>query len=210
MSSEILLVAATPGELAAIRTPPGTRTLITGIGLANAAVSLTMSLLSGTPRMVVHAGIAGSFRDDLPPGALCEIISDCFGDFGAWAPAGYTGNDAGSARRALAENDAIIPFDPTIYRNPHRFTTLPGVHAVSVQTVSGTETSIRQIRSQFNPDIETMEGVVILRLCLQAGIPICGIRAISNPITPRNRERWNVPMAVEELGKFLTTLLPQL
>ena len=60
--------------------------------------------------------------------------------------------------------------------------------------------------SKFNPDIETMEGASFFYICARENIPFFAVRAISNRIETRNRDKWNIPLALEMLSKKLVEI----
>jgi futalosine hydrolase len=63
---------------------------------------------------------------------------------------------------------------------------------------------------KFDADIETMEGAAFFYSCLQLKIPFLQIRAISNFVEPRDKSKWNIPLALENLSTeifdFLNTI----
>jgi futalosine hydrolase len=81
------------------------------------------------------------------------------------------------------------------------------VNAVTVNTVSGSEEVIRKIYEKYNPDIETMEGAAFFYVCAMENIPFLALRAVSNKVEPRNREKWNIPLALKNLTKGLNDVL---
>jgi futalosine hydrolase len=53
---------------------------------------------------------------------------------------------------------------------------------------------------KFNPDIETMEGATFFYICSRENIPFLAVRAISNRVEKRNRESWNIALALDNLS----------
>ena len=84
---------------------------------------------------------------------------------------------------------------------------MPGVNAVTVNTISGTEESIARIRNKFNPDIETMEGASFFYICAVEKIPFLAVRSVSNYVEPGSRSSWNIPLAVDNLALKVHELL---
>jgi futalosine hydrolase len=58
--------------------------------------------------------------------------------------------------------------------------------------------------------VEAMEGFGALRAAALAGIPSLELRAISNPVTEADRDRWRVDDALEALRVALPPLLEEL
>ena len=59
---------------------------------------------------------------------------------------------------------------------------------------------------QFNADIETMEGAALHYVCLQEDIPFIQIRTISNFVGERDKTKWKLKDAIENLNIELDKL----
>jgi futalosine hydrolase len=77
------------------------------------------------------------------------------------------------------------------------------VRGVTVNKVHGNEKSIARITELYQPDIESMEGAAFAYACAMHKLPYFQIRAISNYVERRNRESWNIPLAVKNLNDWL-------
>jgi len=84
------------------------------------------------------------------------------------------------------------------YKN-NNINKLKKVSGITVNTTHGAEISIEKIKSLFNPDVESMEGAAFFYACLLEGITCSQIRTISNKIEKRNKENWDIPLAVKNL-----------
>jgi futalosine hydrolase len=51
-----------------------------------------------------------------------------------------------------------------------------------------------------------MEGAAFFYVCSRENIPFLAIRAVSNKVEPRNREKWNIPLAIKNLSEKLGEL----
>jgi len=80
---------------------------------------------------------------------------------------------------------------------------LKQVKAITVNTSSGSEVTIERLRGKYNPDIETMEGATFFYICSKEKIPFLAIRSISNRVEPRNKDKWNIPLALNNLSEKL-------
>jgi len=87
---------------------------------------------------------------------------------------------------------------------------LVAVTGITVNRVHGTTDSILKTIHQFDPDVETMEGAAVGYVCWKVGIPWVQIRAISNRVEPRNKDNWNIPLALENLHDEVMKYLKQL
>jgi futalosine hydrolase len=78
---------------------------------------------------------------------------------------------------------------------------------LTVATVTGTAETASALAERF-PDAvaEGMEGAGVAAAATLHGVPFAEVRAISNPIGPRDREAWQVPQALASLGRAVTAL----
>ena len=94
--------------------------------------------------------------------------------------------------------------------NPHAGTAnfLPKARGITVNKGHGSAASIQTLMAKY-PDaqVESMEGAAFFWGALHAGIPFMEIRAISNAVEPRNRDNWNIPLALNNLNQVLVELL---
>lgn len=175
--------------------------LITGVGLTFTAFHLGQQLMKESFDMAINAGIAGAFPDaSLVIGEVVEVKKAFFADLGAETAEGGFLNvfELG----LINGND--FPFKSFWLENSGKVkSNLKLVNEVSVNKVNGSDASIIALRQRLDADIETMEGAAFFYACLQHGLPFMEIRAISNFVEPRNRDAWNIPLAVNELNKYL-------
>jgi futalosine hydrolase len=55
-----------------------------------------------------------------------------------------------------------------------------------------------------------MEGAAFFYACEEANVAALQVRAISNYVEKRNKENWNMPLAVKNLNNWLTEDLKNL
>lgn len=182
--------------------------LITGVGQALTTYALTKALGSRSFNLVIHAGIAGAFDvDRFPLGSVVQVSSDTFADLGVEDKSGqFT-----SAFELNLVNPEQPPFSAGRLWAPAE-SQLPGiaqVRGITVNRVHGQAQHIHEAIQLFQPDIETMEGAACFLVCLQEQVPFLELRSISNKVEPRNREAWNIPLAIETLNTTLIALLEQ-
>lgn len=182
-----------------------------GVGLPSAIYRLTSLLSREKYDLVVHPGIAGSFRDDLKIGAIVNVITEEYGDLGIddnneFHTLFETGNiDQGSS--PFSGGKLLNNFDFQKYKSLGK---LPKVNGITVNTASGNEMDIEKRKRKFSPDIETMEGAGIFYVCLLQNVYFIEIRAISNIVEPRNIKNWNVPLALLNLSDILIRFLDEI
>lgn len=167
---------------------------ITGVGIAATCFSLGR-FLSDEYHQVLNLGIAGSFSQNIPLGALVSVTNDSFSELGA------------------EDGDSFIPLNELGFGETN-FEGMPipdlqSVRGITVNTVHGNDRSIQRILAQTNPQVESMEGAAVFYCCKVSGIACWQVRAISNYVEKRNTAKWDVPMAVKALNvwaiDFLTT-----
>ena len=174
--------------------------LVTGVGSVATAWALTKLFSSDLkPDLAINAGIAGSYKTKIKTGEVVMPISDCFADAGIETREGFkTLYEAGledperspfTGGRIIARNDYIRKVSGLI----------TPVSAVTVNMASGTAATIERIVSRYDPDIETMEGAAFFYVCSAEKVPFIALRAISNSVESRNKDKWNIPLALDNL-----------
>lgn len=199
---KILITAATEMELQFIN-PIATKH-VTGVGMVSTVFEL-LKALQKPYDLVMNIGIAGSFSEKLPIGSTVIVESEVFGDFGVAAPNGFF----------TCFEEKIIPDNLSPFKNGQLFSVkaaeisellhLPMVKGITNNTVSGEQSRIDQIKEKFNPGIETMEGAAFFYTCLRENVPFVEIRSISNMVEPRDKSRWNIPLALNNLSDIVNS-----
>jgi futalosine hydrolase len=213
----ILFVAATDFEVESLKLKvesqnnasdfePSTlnfKLLITGVGMVATAFALGRELAKNQYNLVVNLGIAGSFDRGFALGDIVEITEDTLAELGA-------------------ENDgAFLPitqmgFGESTFNatqdlnNIYKTANLKQAKAITVNTVHGNEASIQKVQARLNVQIESMEGAAFFYACREAGVPCIQIRAVSNYVEKRNRDNWQIGLAVKNLNTFAAELINNL
>lgn len=201
---KILLSAATEGEISRLRgINPAHHTLdylITGIGMVATTYSLTRYFSHVKPDLAINCGIAGTFNNTIALGEVVRVQKDIFSELGAEDDAQFLNlQQLGlSGQDTYQESSGIL--------TPG----LRNVNGITVNTVHGNIQSIEKITKHLNPDVESMEGAAFFHVCQHENIASLQIRAISNYIEKRDRNAWNIPLALENLILSLNQLLNEL
>jgi futalosine hydrolase len=198
----LLIVSATLGEVLPLydsyRLHPSVSFLFTGVGMTNTAYHLGKSLALRRPDFCINLGIAGSFDWEKELGTVVEVVEDSFSELGA------------EDHEAFLDMEALgfpVSKSPThthynTFYNPHPSDLpLPKVTGITVNTVHGNEDSIRRVQAQWNKDIETMEGAAFFQIMQEENLPFFAFRALSNYVEPRNKSRWQIPLAIQHLNR---------
>jgi futalosine hydrolase len=179
--------------------------LVTGIGQVATTWMLTNALHTTRPELVIQAGIAGAFSTRMALGSVVFVQKDCFGDLGMEEKGQFsTIFDNGFA------NADDAPFTKGwLVNNSHALEgkLTEAVRAVTINKVTDSIVQQQQLINHFNPDLETMEGAAFHYVCLKAGIPFVQLRAISNYVGERDKSKWQLQEAVNNLNNTLLQLI---
>ncbi len=222
MSFKILYVTATKPESECLGKIPGIISsgdtfslgstevvqLVTGVGCVSTAWALKDWLAKNeAPELIINGGIAGSYNNDIKTGDVVMPVSDCFADAGI---------EDGNTHLTLFESGLAgkddFPFSSGMIfcNNKHSdrlINTIRPVRAITVNTATGSEITKERLIKKFNPDIETMEGATFFYICKRENLPFLAIRAISNKVELRNRDNWDIPLALKNLSEKLKEII---
>ena len=191
---KVLIVAATELEVVSInvRNFP---VLITGVGMVNTAINLTKELIKSDYDLVINMGIAGSFSDDIKIGDVVEVLEDTFSEIG------FEDGDKFSEFTDFRIKTCYVVKSKTNLRK---------VKGITINTVHGRQDSITEIVNRINPDLETMEGASVFKVCEELDVSCMQIRAISNKVEKRNQENWDTDLAIRNLNLEVTRIIDTL
>ena len=212
MNKTILIAAATESEAESfshlVSRERSVSLLVTGIGGVASAWSLMNHFAhNGKPDILINTGIAGSFSMRWSVGSVVVTGSDTFGDLGI--------DDNGTLKtlfEAGLGNPDGFPFKGGLIYADSSLTEMirglwPVVNGVTVNRVTGTEEGAEWMVSHLQADIETMEGAAFFYVCSREKIPFMALRAVSNMVEPRDREKWNIELALANLSVKLNEVL---
>jgi futalosine hydrolase len=215
-----LLVASTAGEITPFTEHLATTEklehidfdidiLITGVGSNAATYHLTRYLQSKKPDLVIQAGVAGSFDKNTTLGTVFAVIEDVYADQGVQEKTGF--RDIFDLHLA-GPND--LPFKKGVLKNPNKVliqrTKLKKAKAVTVNEITTQQKRAEYYLGKYKAKLESMEGASLHYVCLLEGVSFLQIRSISNYVGERNKKKWNLPLAIENLNKQLIRLLESL
>ncbi|MEJ7779310.1 MAG: futalosine hydrolase [Daejeonella sp.] len=172
--------------------------LITGAGMVATAFSLGRHLAQNSYDLAINVGIAGSFDFGIAPGEVCVVKEDTFAELGAEDGDDFLSFDSLGLGLSSHSDFPSPDFSAEGLRK---------VTAITVNKIHGNELSIAMAMARFNPQIESMEGASFFYACDQFHIPCIQIRAVSNYVERRNREKWDVPLAIKNLNDTIFKLL---
>lgn len=204
---KILLVAATDQEISSLRErimqqpiKPSIDFLVTGIGMVATTYALTKKLQEDRYDLVIALGIAGAIDHRISIGEVVCVDQDEIYNFGVEdgsqvLPFSAIGLDGDAVLKPL------LPFSSSLVQQ------LKWVKAVSVNTAHGNQQSIGKLVQRTEASIEIMEGAAFFYVCNQEKVSCLHLRAISNRVERRNRETWDIPLALDQLTTTAYSIL---
>ncbi|QES42286.1 futalosine hydrolase [Streptomyces venezuelae] len=201
---------AVAGALTETATGASADVLAVGVGPAAAAAgtatALARAAAEGRPyTLVVSAGIGGGFQPDAPVGSLVVADEITVADLGAETPEGFA---------PVTE----LGFGAVTHRPPaslvRELADVSGAATgtvLTVSTVTGSAERAAALRLRHPRALaEAMEGFGVAEAAVLHGLPVLEIRAVSNPVGPRDRAAWRIGDALSALsdafGKFAPVL----
>jgi futalosine hydrolase len=206
---KILVVAATSFEISHFTAPNSNiSVLITGVGIPASMYQLQKNISSNNYDLVIQAGIAGAFTNEFELGETVFVEQDTFGDIGIEENKIFT---------PIFETDLFdrnsFPFENGWLINKNEIlqqSNLELVKAITINKVNDNLLLKEQLINIFNSEIESMEGAALHYVCLQEKIPFIQIRSISNYVGERDKTKWKMNEAIENLNEELMKLIKEL
>ena len=165
----IVVVIPTERE-SALFTPRGIRLVHCGVGMAECAAATARLLAEERPDLVILAGIAGSYTDDLEVGETVAVATETVADLGRYS--GKADGCTGGAFTPLFQKTYAAPLLPEGFR---------AVRSNTVDMAGG----VLLASGTIVAEIENMEGAAFLAVCAAMGIPAMEVRTVSNRVGER-------------------------
>jgi futalosine hydrolase len=205
-SMQVLVIAATANEIQPfISANTKADVLLCGVGVPSTIYHLQKRILQVEYDLVIQAGIAGAFDPNLKLAKVVFVKKDCFADLGFEEKQAYT-----PVFETLLADKNEEPFLDGWLVNDHPLlgvSRIEVLNAITVNKISDSKLQTQQYTGQFNADIESMEGAALHYVCLQEQIPFLQLRAISNYVGERDKSKWKMKEAIENLNTELVTLI---
>lgn len=181
---------------------------VAGVGPVAAAVRTAMLLNHAAKYdLVISAGIGGGFSNCAEVGSIVVATKIIAADLGAQTAEGFTSLDQlGFGSTQLAVDEALASRITTSIESKGI-----SVHKgpiLTVSTVTGTASTAEEMSVRIpGAAAEAMEGYGVALAAHEHGIPIVEIRAISNPVGPRDRSAWRIKEALDILEGASSVLM---
>jgi futalosine hydrolase len=211
---QILLCAATTFELAPtidllesnkFKTNYSIDILITGVGLMAATYQLTRYILTHKPYLIIQSGVGGCLDERIALGQTVVIKNETVGDSGVQEDNGF---------KTLFDLNLIKnnnPWKEGQLENPYtdllKASGLLITNGVTVNEISTNPDRINFYKKNLKASIESLEGAALHYTALLGGIPFLQLRSVSNYIGERNKQKWKLKEAIENLNTELQRIL---
>lgn len=179
---------------------PNIQLILTGAGIPNTCFALG-KIFDRPYEFVFQFGICGSFHDHLTIGTVVRITEDVFGELGT--------EENGRFIKADELNIGIqtVYHEKTTFALPSFMEKIPHAKGLTVNTLYayGLTFDLRRQRFPF-ADTESMEGAAFF-MCNQHRPNVLQFRGISNEAGIRDKNRWNIPLALQNLHELTRQII---
>ena len=205
----LLIVAATDFEIEPfLKENISGDILITGVGIPSTVFHLTKKLFGKKYDLAIQAGIAGAFNHQLKLSEVVAVKEETFADLGI---------EENGKLYSLFEkgfmNENEFPFENGWLKNNHLILekiNLPYAKGITVNKIGDDALQNKMIEEKFSADVESMEGAAFHYVCLQQQINFLQLRSISNYVGERDRSKWELHNAIENLNTELLKIIEKL
>jgi len=184
--------------------------LITGVGITATAYAMGQKLAIGNYDLALNIGLGGVFDRSLSLGQVVNVVSDFNAEEGAEDGENFIPISDLSLRdkNEFPFKDGLLKaIYPTRIKD---FLVYSEVNGITVNKVHGKESSILEVQSMFNPQIESMEGAAFFYSCLSSKLACIQLRAVSNYVERRDRDKWEVELALNNLAQEIAVFLEKI
>ena len=196
---------------------------ISGMGKTNASHAATLLIERFSPRIIINFGIGGAYpSSDLRVGDVAIADKEIYGDEGLWLKDGFHTVDSTGIpflkkgrRKYFNEFPLHPPIPPSVAsrtdlaRGGGRGVKIKSGAFVTVSASTGTNKRAKELEKRFNAICENMEGAAVAHVCAIYGIPMIEVRGISNIVEDRNRGKWDIKTASENLQRLVLGFLKE-
>jgi futalosine hydrolase len=206
---QILVVSATVMEIAPfIAQNLPVDYIITGVGSPACMYHLVKKMDTSVYDIIIQAGIAGSFSPAFAIGTTLLVEKDVFADVGVLEAGNFKNifdlgfadaNEAPYAQGWLVNKNNLL-----------KSLDLPVVDGITVNLINEDKAYRDHFVKKYNPVVESMEGAALHYVCLREKINFLQLRTISNEVGERDKSKWKINEAIDNLNKELLSLLEKI
>jgi futalosine hydrolase len=180
-----------------------------GIGMLASSVSLMKMFAQETPTLIIQVGIAGCFDKKIPLGKVFAVKDDFVGDIGVVEKKVW---------KDLFDLKLDKPNDPPYEKkslpNPwlkqYNLLNIPTKKSVTVNTITTDKKRIELYTNRYKATLESMEGAALHYMGRDLFIPFIQLRAVSNYIGERDKNKWKMHEAIYNLNETVLAYLDAL
>lgn len=205
----LLIVAATEFEIVPfLEKNIQADILITGVGVPATVFSITKKLSEKKYDFVIQTGIAGTFNDRFKLSEVVIVKEDTFADLGI--------EENGKIltlfeKEFIGKND--FPYTDGWLINSNLILekiNLPIAKGITINKITDNNLQNKIMKEKFLADIESMEGAAFHYVCIQEKIKFLQLRSISNFVGERDKSKWQLKNAIENLNTELLKIIKKL
>ena len=209
--------------------------MISGMGKTNASHAATILLEKFSPKILVLLGVGGAYPSTgLTIGDMVVAEKEVYGDEGVMLKDDFHGTEfmgipllkKGSRRyfnefpldKSLIRRAKNI-LSPFFFRPPLVMQGKKGLKEkrgefkiqsgtfVTVSTCTGTGKKALDLEKRFGALCENMEGASVAHVCAMYDTPMIELRGISNIVSERDKDKWNIRLAAAHCQEAAMELL---
>jgi futalosine hydrolase len=199
--------------------------IISGMGKTNAAHAATILLEKFSPETIVILGVGGAYPSTgLGIGDIVVAEREVYGDEGVMVKDGFHGTEfigipllKKGRKKYFNEFRLNTPLVKKalkaaqgVSRHASRVMTVRKGTFVTVSTCTGTREKAFELEKRFGALCENMEGASVAHICAMYDIPMIEIRGISNIVSDRNKDGWDIRLAAAHCQETVKELLRNL
>ncbi|MCA1823383.1 MAG: futalosine hydrolase [Mycobacteriales bacterium] len=179
-----------------------------GVGPAAAAAAAAFVVATQPVRLLVSAGVGGSFASaGLRPGDVAVASTIVAADLGAMSPERFLDLSA-----LGLDGGAAVAVDPALVDAMHSRLADAGIAAavgpiLTLSTATGTTTRAAELMARHGAVAEAMEGAGVAHVAVAHGLPVVEVRVISNEVGDRDRASWDLLGALDTLTRVARVVL---
>ncbi len=180
-----------------------------GVGMLASAVSLTKIIIEEKPDLVIQIGIAGTFDENIGLGKVVCIKEESVGDLGVQEDGKW--KDIFDLK---LEKSNYHPYEkrklPNQWLKDYNLLKLDEVAAITINEITTSEERKQLLLKKYEAVMESMEGAALHYVCRQLNVPFIQMRAVSNYIGERDKLKWEMKTAIDNINLILLKYLDKL
>ena len=179
-----------------------------GVGMMATTFSLTKLILEEKPDLLLQVGLAGCFTS-MQLGKVVVVDKDVAGDVGVEEDGKWK-----DLFNLKLEKSNYPPYKKSALPNQHiekfNLLKLKTVSGITVNEITTRKERIKQLVKKYSPVTESMEGAALHYICISTNTPFLQMRTISNYIGERDKSKWMIKEAINNLNSTLLKYIDKL